>query len=69
MFNATRKIALRFGAASALVAATLGTAQAEVPAGVLTSLTGASTDIATLGAAVFAVIVGIAVWKWFRRTM
>lgn len=42
---------------------------AEVPAGVLTSLTGASTDIATLGAAVFAVIVGIAVWKWFRRTM
>ena len=44
-------------------------AHAEVPAGVLTSLTTASTDIATLGAAVFAVIVGIAVWKWFRRTM
>ena len=46
-----------------------GLAMAEVPAGVLTSLTGASTDISTLGASVFAVIVGIAVWKWFRRTM
>lgn len=44
-------------------------AMAEVPAAVLTSLTTASADIATLGAAVFAVIVGIAIWKWFRRTM
>lgn len=44
-------------------------AHAEVPAAVLTSLTEAGTDIATLGAAVFAVIVGIAIWKWFRRTM
>lgn len=42
---------------------------AAVPESVTTALTGASTDIATLGAAVFAVIVGIAVWKWFRRTM
>lgn len=59
---------LRFGAVLALVGASTA-AMAEVPAAVLTSLTGASTDIATLGAAVFAVIVGIAVWKWFRRTM
>jgi hypothetical protein len=59
---------MRYGVVLAFVAAT-GSAMAEVPAGVLTALTGASTDIATLGAAVFAVIVGIAVWKWFRRTM
>lgn len=59
---------LRFGAVLAFVTAS-GAAMAEVPAAVLTALTGASTDIATLGAAVFAVIVGIAVWKWFRRTM
>ncbi|WP_382155132.1 major capsid protein [Hydrogenophaga sp. ANAO-22] len=59
---------LRYGAAVALVGASTA-AMAEVPAGVLTSLTTASADIATLGAAVFAVIVGIAIWKWFRRTM
>lgn len=60
---------LRYGAVVALGVGSLTSAMAEVPAAVLTSLTGASTDIATLGAAVFAVIVGIAVWKWFRRTM
>lgn len=55
--------------AAGVLAGVAGSALADVPAGVLTSLTEASTDIATLGAAVFAVIVGIAVWKWFRRTM
>jgi hypothetical protein len=46
-----------------------GSAFAAVPTAVTDSLTTASTDVATLGAAVFAVMVGIAIWKWFRRTM
>lgn len=63
------KFVRKYGAAGAALLAASTAAHAEVPAAVLTSLTEAGTDIATLGAAVFAVIVGIAIWKWFRRTM
>jgi hypothetical protein len=42
---------------------------AEVPTGVTTELTTAKTDVSTIGVAVFAVIVAIAIFKWFRRAL
>lgn len=42
---------------------------AEVPAGVTTAITAAATDVATVGAAVIIVIVGIKVWKWIQRAL
>lgn len=42
-------------------------AHAEVPASVLTSVTTAVTDVGVLGAAIFAVVIAIAVWGWLRR--
>ena len=40
---------------------------ADVPAGVTTAITGAAADVATVGAAVILVIIGIKVWKWIQR--
>jgi hypothetical protein len=42
-------------------------AHAEVPAAVLTAITTAGTDAATLGAAVLVVLVGIWAFKLLRR--
>lgn len=44
-------------------------AYAEVPAAVMTEITGAKADVGTIGAAVFAVIVAIVLFKWFRRAL
>lgn len=44
-------------------------ALAEVPAAVQTEIDGAKTDVSTIGAAVFAVIVAIMLFKWFRRAL
>ncbi len=46
-----------------------GNALAAVPAEVTTAITGAATDVATVGAAVIIVIVGIKVWKWIQRAL
>lgn len=51
-------------AAGVLVAA--GAANAAVD---VTAVTGAGTDIATVGAAVFSVGVGIKLYKWIRRAL
>lgn len=40
---------------------------AEVPAGVLTAITSAGTDAATIGAAVLVVLIGIWAFKLMRR--
>lgn len=42
---------------------------AAVPADVTTAITGAATDVATVGAAVIVVMVGIKVWKWIQRAL
>jgi len=45
----------------------LSPVHADVPAGVTTAITGAAADVATVGAAVILVIIGIKVWKWIQR--
>ena len=42
---------------------------AAVPADVTTAITGAATDVATVGAAVIVVMVGIKVWKWLKQAL
>jgi len=44
-------------------------AHAAVPAGVSTAITDAATDVATIGAAVILVYVGIRVFKWIRGAL
>lgn len=39
---------------------------AAVPEGVTTAITSAATDVATVGAAVILVHIGIKVWRWIR---
>ena len=53
----------------ALLLGVMNSALAEVPAEVTAEITGAKTDVGTIGAAVFAVIVVIALFKWFRRAL
>lgn len=57
----------RFALALLPVAAVASQAHAEVPAGVLTAITTAGTDAATLGAAVLVVLIGIWAFKLLRR--
>jgi uncharacterized MnhB-related membrane protein len=65
----TRKVAVKYSALAALVAASVSSAMAAVDAGVTTAIETAKTDVATIGAAVFLVIIAIAVYKWFRRAV
>ena len=44
-------------------------AHAAVPADVTTAITTAVTDVATVGAAVIVVMVGIKVFKWLRGAL
>lgn len=53
----------------AFLLATGQAAFAAVPAGVTTALTDAETDVTTIGVAVFAVMVAIVIFKWFRRAL
>jgi len=64
-----KQLALRLAAIPAFVAATAGNALAAVPSEVTTELTAAKTDVMTIGAAVFAIAVGIVLFKWFRRSL
>lgn len=59
-----RRFAVLSLPALSLVAAS---AHAEVPAGVLTAITTAGTDAATMGAAVLVVLIGIWAFKLLRR--
>jgi hypothetical protein len=52
--------------AGAVALGALGSANAAVD---ITAITGAGTDIATVGAAVFVVAVGIKLFKWIRRAL
>lgn len=54
------------GAVGGLVLVSVGAANAAVD---VTAITGAGTDIAAVGAAVFAVAVGIKLFKWIRRAL
>jgi hypothetical protein len=55
----------RFAAAVVLGAGTVA-ANAAVD---ITAVTGAATDVAAVGAAVFALYVGIKLFKWIRRAL
>lgn len=46
-----------------------GNVLAAVPEGVTTELGTAKTDVMAVGALVFAVAVGIVIFKWFRRAL
>ena len=71
MFAATRSIAVKYGSkiAAATAAGAASLAHAEVPASVSTAISGAATDVGTIGAAVFGVAVAIVLFKWFRRAL
>lgn len=60
-----RKMGLRGLVGAGLVAAS-GLASAAVD---VSDITGAGTDIAAVGVAVFAVMVGIKLTKWIRRAL
>lgn len=65
----TRKMLARLGAGVVTIGAAAGSALAAVPTEVTTELTAAKTDVMTIGAAVFAIAVGIVLFKWFRRSL
>lgn len=45
------------------------TAHAALPAGVETAITGAGTDVTSVGGSILLVMVGIAVIAWIRKVM
>ena len=65
MKNRSMKIA----AAGLVAAAATGAANAAIDTTVTSAITGAGTDVATLGAAVLVVMVGIKVFKWVRQAL
>lgn len=64
-------IARKYGAQVAVAGSALmaGSAFAAVGEGVTSAITDAGADAATVGAAVLAVLVGIAAFKWIRRAV
>ncbi len=60
------KIKALFVAGSVLVASAV---QAAVPAGVTTAIETAGTDASTIGGGVLIVLVGIAAFKYMRRSL
>ena len=62
-----KKIAISGLVVGGLTAA--GSALADVPAGVTTAITTATTDVATIGGAVLIVAITIASFMWLRRPM
>lgn len=53
----------------AVGALSAGFANAAVDAAATTAIAGAATDVATVGGAVFLVMVGIKLVKWIRRAL
>lgn len=65
-----RQTLRRLALIPAAVAASLGTAaHAALDTTVTTELATAKTDVLALGALVFAIAVGIVLFKWFRRAL
>lgn len=64
--NYAKRVAQYLAAGMTLAAAQ---AQAAVDAAVTTAISTASADAAILGGLVLAVMVGIAAFKWLRRTV
>jgi hypothetical protein len=50
-------------------AVVMGNAYAAVPAAVQTELDTAKVDVMTIGGTVFAIAVGIILFKWFKRSL
>lgn len=63
----------KFGAKASVAVGTLGLmatqAYAAVPADATTALTDAKADAATIGTAVFVILVAIAAFKYMRRSL
>jgi purine-cytosine permease-like protein len=53
----------------AVMLAAVAPAHAAVPTEVTTTLSSALTDVGTIGASVFGIVVAIALFKWFRRAL
>ena len=65
--NKTKRYVAAFLLTFGITFGFLSPVHADVPAGVTTAITGAAADVATVGAAVILVIIGIKVWKWIQR--
>lgn len=63
MFKSIKRAAGLVAIGAGVTLATVSDAFATVD---VTSITAAATDVAAVGAAVFAVIVGVKAWKWVR---
>jgi len=61
-----RKVAQAATAVAALLAS--GTSMAALPTGVTDALDSALADVGIVGAAVFLIVVAIAVWRYLKRT-
>lgn len=61
-----RRVAQAAAAAAAFMVA--NGAHAALPEGVTAALEGALTDVGIVGAAVFLIVIAIAVWKYLKRT-
>lgn len=66
---ALRKLTRPAKSAVLALATAAGSAMAAVPEAVSTELGTAKTDVMTVGALVFAVAVGVVIFKWFRRAL
>lgn len=69
MKNQATALLKKLGVGAAVVAASTVPAFAAVDAAVTTKLTEAGTDAAAIGAAVLALIIGIAAFKYMRRAV
>lgn len=64
------KPAAAFATSTALVPFVyVGTVQAEVPASVTTGITGAVSDVGTIGGLVMGVIIAIVAFVWLKRVL
>lgn len=59
----------KFSRIGAVAALSLAATQAFAVGVDISAVTAAGADVATVGAAVFAVVVGIMVFKWIRRAL
>lgn len=63
-----RNIAKKFGAVLAVTGAGVGSASAAVAESVTTALSDAQTDVGTIGAAGLLIVIGIAVYRYMKRS-
>lgn len=65
----SKKLALRLASVPAFVFATTVPAFAALDTAVATELSTAKADVLAIGALVFAIAVGIVLYKWFKRAL